>query len=138
YSGQQGIYQLAIESMRDHDAGLYNFHRLEGEVREQFPGVTHGQRVTLHGLLGVTNAKGIVPYYLDYTLGGSTLDAFRPGTIGSDGTKTTLRGYQNYRFRDRDLLLMQAEYRIPLRASVDATVFYDAGQVAGRAPDLFR
>jgi outer membrane translocation and assembly module TamA len=86
----------------------------------------------------VTNQGAVVPYYLQYTLGGNSLSAFRPNTIGSDGTKATLRGFQNYRFRDRDLLLMQAEYRVPLRANVDATVFYDAGQVAGRVPDLFK
>ncbi len=80
----------------------------------------------------------MVPYYLQYTLGGNSLNAFRPNTLGTDGTKATLRGYQNYRFRDRDILVMQAEYRIPLRQAVDATVFYDAGQVAGRASDLFR
>ena len=71
------------------------------------------------------------------SIGGNSLNAFRPDTIGSDGSKATLRSFQNYRFRDRDLLVMQAEYRIPIRASVDATVFYDAGQVAGRVSDLF-
>jgi outer membrane translocation and assembly module TamA len=73
-----------------------------------------------------------------YTLGGNSLGAFRPNTLGTDGTRATLRGYQNYRFRDRDMLLMQAEYRIPLRKAVDATVFYDAGQVGGRAGALFK
>ena len=136
YKAHQGTYQLAVETVRDHDGGLFNFHRMEAEVREQFAGLARGQRLTLHGLLGVTNHQAIVPFYLQYTLGGNSLNAFRPDTIGSDGTKATLRGFQNYRFRDRDILLMQAEYRIPLRTGVEATVFYDAGQVAGRTPDL--
>jgi outer membrane translocation and assembly module TamA len=58
--------------------------------------------------------------------------------LGTDGTKATLRAFQNYRFRDRNLLLMQAEYRIPLHKNVDATVFYDAGQVAHGVSGLFR
>jgi hypothetical protein len=138
YRGDQGIYQLAFEAMRDHDGGRFNFHRIEAEAREQFAGLRPGQRLTLHALLGVTNQSAVVPYYLQYTLGGNSLNAFRPNTIGSDGTKATLRSFENYRFRDRDLLVMQAEYRIPLSKAVDATVFYDAGQVAGRVPDLFK
>lgn len=138
YRRDQAKYQLAVESVRDHDGGRFSFHRVEVEAREQFAGVKPGQRLTLHALLGATNQSAVVPYYLQYTLGGNSLSAFRPDTIGSDGTKATLRSFENYRFRDRDLLVMQAEYRIPLRKAVDATVFYDAGQVAGRIPDLFK
>jgi hypothetical protein len=137
-SRHQGMYQLAAETVRDHDGGHYSFHRVEAEAQQQFAGVRAGQRLTLHGLIGATNQGAVVPYYLEYTLGGNSLSAFRPNTIGSDGTKATLRGFQNYRFRDRDLLVMQAEYRIPWRRGVEATVFYDAGQVAGRVPDLFK
>jgi hypothetical protein len=80
-----------------------------------------------------------VPYYMLYTLGGSGgLKAFRPDLLGTDGTQATLRGYRNYRFRDRDLLLMQAEYRIPLHRHVHATVFVDSGQVAPQVAELFR
>ena len=89
--------------------------------------------------MAVTNSKAVVPYYLQYTLGGGgSLNAFRPNTIGTDGTTATLRGVQDYRFRDRDLLLMQAEYRIPLHKAIHATVFYDAGQVADRTSGLFK
>ena len=50
-----------------------------------------------------------------YTLGGSGgLKSFRPDMLGRDGTRATLRGFRNFRFRDRDMLLMQAEYRIPV------------------------
>jgi hypothetical protein len=138
YRGRQGTYQLAIEEVHDHDGGRFSFHRVEAEAREQFSGVKPGQRLTLHGLIGATTGSAVVPYYLQYTLGGNSLNAFRPNTIGSDGTRATLRSVPNYRFRDRDLLVMQAEYRIPLKKFVDATVFYDAGQVAGRVPDLFK
>jgi hypothetical protein len=136
--GYQGTYQVAVEEVRDHDAGVYNFHRLEAEVQQRFRGLRAGQRLTLHGLMSVTNPSAAVPFYLQYTLGGGGgLSAFRPNTIGSDGTFDTLRSYANYRFRDRDLLLMQAEYRMPIHGPVDATVFYDAGQVASRAGNLF-
>jgi hypothetical protein len=137
YKSHQGIYQLAVEATRDRDGGLYNFQRVELEVREQFAGFKAGHKLTLHGLVGVTNQDGVVPYYLQYTLGGNSLNAFRADMIGGDGTKATLRSYRNYRFRDRNLVLAQAEYRIPLHTHVDATVFYDAGNVAPRPSDLF-
>jgi outer membrane protein assembly factor BamA len=54
-----------------------------------------------------------------------------------DGTRASLRGFRNYRFRDRDLVLMQAEYRIPVHRHVHTTVFVDSGQVAPRTSQLF-
>ena len=131
-------YQVALEVARDHDTKRYNFHRWEGEVQQRFPGLRPGQRLTLHGFMAVTGRDSEVPFYLLYTLGGSGgLKAFRPDLLGTDGTRATLRGFRSYRFRDRNLVLMQAEYRIPLRKWLDATVFVDSGQVAPRTRDLF-
>jgi hypothetical protein len=134
----QGTYQVALESVRSGNGGQYNFHRFETEVQQRFPGFAPGQRLTLHGVMAVTNSDGIVPFYLQYTLGGGGgLSAFRPNTIGTDGSKATLRSFHDYRFRDRNILLMQAEYRVPLHKSVDATVFLDSGRVGPTAADLF-
>jgi hypothetical protein len=136
---RQGRYQVAVESVRDHDLGRYNFHRLEAEVQQRIPGLRPGQRLTLHGLLAATPGHGEVPFYLQYTLGGGGgLAAFRPETIGGDGSRATLRSFDNYRFRDRNVLLMQAEYRVPLHPTVHATIFLDSGQVAPRASGLFQ
>ena len=135
----QGTYQIALEAVRDHDSGRHNFHRWETEVQQIIPGLRPGQRLTLHGFLAATNSGADVPLYMLYTLGGSGgLKSFRPDLIGTDGTRATLRGYRNFRFRDRDMMLMQAEYRIPIVSQVRATVFVDAGQVAPRTSDLFR
>ena len=133
-----GTYQVALEAVRDYDHGRHNFQRWETELQQRIPGFRSGHRLTLHGLLAGTNAGADVPYYMLYTLGGSGgLKAFRPDMLGSDGTRATLRGFRNYRFRDRNLLLMQAEYRIPLHRNVHSTVFIDAGQVAPRTSALF-
>jgi len=135
----QGTYQVTTELVRDHSTGRHDFHRWETEVLQRIPGVRSGQRLTLHGLVASTNTNANVPYYMLYTLGGSGgLKAFRPDLLGTDGTQATLRGYRNYRFRDRDLLLMQAEYRIPLHRHVHSTVFVDSGQVAPQVAGLFR
>jgi outer membrane protein assembly factor BamA len=62
----------------------------------------------------------VVPFYLLPTLGGSR----------------SLRGYDDYRFRDRNLLLLNAEYRWRVFGALDGALFYDAGKVAPRFGDL--
>jgi hypothetical protein len=135
----RGRYQFAVEAVRDHSSGsTNNFNRVETEVQQRIPGIRPGQRLTLHGFVATTHGGDDVPYYMLYTLGGSGgLKSFRPDLLGGDGTRASLRGFRNYRFRDRDLLLMQAEYRIPLHKYVHSSVFVDAGQVAPRVSDLF-
>jgi outer membrane translocation and assembly module TamA len=49
------------------------------------------------------------------------------------GGDALLRGYYQGRFRDRDLLAFQAEYRAPVWWKLGAVAFASAGQVA---PDL--
>jgi hypothetical protein len=133
-----GTYQLALEAVRDLDTGRHNFRRWEVELQQRTPGVRPGHRLTLHGLVAATNSDADVPFYMLYTLGGGGgLKSFRPDMLGTDGTRDTLRGFRNFRFRDRNLLLMQAEYRIPLHRYVHSTVFIDAGQVAPDTSELF-
>jgi hypothetical protein len=134
----RAAYQLAYEAVRDHTSGRHDFNRWETEVQQKIPGFRPGQRLTLHGFLAATTTDADVPFYMLYTLGGSGgLKTFRPDMLGTDGTRATLRGFRNYRFRDRDLVLMQAEYRIPVHRYVHTTVFIDAGQVAPRTSELF-
>jgi outer membrane protein assembly factor BamA len=61
-----------------------------------------------------------VPFYFQRTLGGPD----------------DLRGFRRFRFRDRNLLLLQAEYRWEIFTAVDGAIFYDTGKVASRPGDL--
>jgi hypothetical protein len=56
----------------------------------------------------------VVPFYMQETIGGSD----------------TLRGYPDYRFRDRNVLLGQVEYRHPIWSIFDGVVFSDIGNVS--------
>ena len=47
------------------------------------------------------------------------------------GSGSTLRGFGSARFRDRNSLLLQAEWRIMVNRFFDTAVFYDAGKVDG-------
>ena len=61
-----------------------------------------------------------VPFYYQRTLGGPD----------------DLRGFRQFRFRDKNVLLLQAEYRWEIFTAVDGAIFYDAGSVAPRFEDL--
>jgi outer membrane protein assembly factor BamA len=85
----------------------------------------------------MTDGGQEVPFYLQHTLGGkSEIRGLHEYRLGSDGTDATLRGFRSLRFRDRHLLLMQAEYRVPVWGGIEATVFADAGKVASVRSDL--
>ncbi len=78
--------------------------------------------LALHGWLAAsdTAADAIVPFYMQPSLGGHN----------------TLRGYTDYRFHDRNLLVMNVEARVAIFTHVDAAVFADAGNVAAQVSDL--
>ena len=50
--------------------------------------------------------------------------------------RQTLRGYPDFRFRDRHRLVMNAELRWTPARFLDMAVFYDTGKVASRRQDL--
>jgi len=134
--GYHGTLQAAFESVQDLTDGYYDFHRIEAELRQQSPGFHRGHRFTVHAFSAVTGDQGNVPFYMQYALGGGSLRPFRPDLVGGDGTTDTLRGFLNYRFRDRNVALVQAEYRVPVYGPLHASVFYDVGTVSRYAKDL--
>ena len=56
--------------------------------------------------------------------------------LPSLGGSSTLRGYTSLRFRDRNSLLLQGEWRIMASRFLDSAVFFDAGKVTARRSDL--
>ena len=103
------------------DERRYSFQRYEVEGLQTLP--LPGRTLLLlrgWGLFTHAAAGQEVPFYLMPSLGGSY----------------TLRGYSNYRFHDRHLLLGSAESRWPIFEHLDGAVFVDAGTVAARVGDL--
>jgi hypothetical protein len=72
-----------------------------------------------------TSDSGVVPFYLQPTLGGSDIQS-RP----------TLRGFENYRFRAPDSAMVGIDYEIPVYNPLGALVFYDVGQVGNTISEL--
>ncbi len=52
-----------------------------------------------------------------------------------DGT-LILRGIENGRYRDKDMVALQSEYRVPVHGKFSGTVFAEAAQVAPRLGDM--
>ena len=122
YPARGGRYRLSMAAFHDQDFAQFSFRRVEADAAQYVP---LGRSVlSLRGRMGVsqTGAGQEIPFYMLPALGGSS----------------SLRGYLDYRFRDRDLLLVDAEYRWPIARRIDAAVFYDAGTVAPGAGDLTR
>jgi hypothetical protein len=117
-----GLYRAAAEAYSDRDLREFSFQRYEAEGLQVVPIVGERWVIALHGwgAFSDTSTGNSVPFYLLPSLGGGN----------------TLRGYNDYRFHDRDLLVVNAESRWALFSHVDAAAFVDAGNVAASVGDL--
>ena len=120
YPARGGRYRIATAMYHDQNLSRYSFRRVEGDAAQYIPLGRSVFAVRGRIDLSQTGAGQEVPFYLLPSIGGSN----------------SLRGFLDYRFRDRDLLLVGAEYRWPIFRAVDAALFYDAGAVAPRASAL--
>jgi hypothetical protein len=136
---QGGKTRIGFGLYDDQQFDRYSFRRLEIETKHQFSVLGPHRLLTLHGWVSTTDtSRGHdVPFFLQHTLGGrGYIGSVDESLLGTDGTDATLRGFRSYRFRDRHLLLLQAEYRWPIWGPIDATVFFDTGKVTSRRGDL--
>jgi hypothetical protein len=117
-----GLYRAAAATYADRDLQQFSFRRYEAEGVQILPVVGERWVVALHGwgVFSDTSADNNVPFYMLPSLGGPN----------------TLRGYDDYRFHDRQMLLASAESRWALFTHVDAAAFVDAGNVSARVGDL--
>jgi hypothetical protein len=121
YSGQGGLYRLRFDDYREADE-VYSFQSVEAEVVQLIPILRANWVIALRGLATVTDIddSSAVPFFLLPSLGGGS----------------TLRGYPDFRFRDRNRLLMNAELRWTPARFMDMAVFYDTGKVAAVREEL--
>jgi hypothetical protein len=117
-----GRYALTFQRFDDDRDGLLTFQRVEADLQQYVPLLRDRRVLALHALVSISDAEAgrDVPFYFMRTLGGPD----------------DLRGFRRFRFRDRHMLLLQAEYRWEIFTAVDGAIFYDAGKVASRAEEL--
>jgi hypothetical protein len=121
YARRGGFYGVTIHNFADTD-DAYTFNQVDYEAIQHIPILRDAWVLSLRGRVETTMREGIdeVPFFM------------LPGL----GSGSTLRAYQNLRFRDRHSLLMQAEWRVLVNSFIDTAIFFDAGKVASRKSDL--
>lgn len=117
-----GYYIVAWRKYNDQDLNRYNFRLFQARARRFFPVFDKKRVFAVQAQLTATAADDghVVPFFLQPTLGGSH----------------TLRSVHEYRFRDRNMLAMNVEYRWEAFAALDMALFADFGKVAPRVSEL--
>jgi outer membrane protein assembly factor BamA len=117
-----GRHRLTVSRHDDRGNAGFAFRRVDVESMQLFPFFDKRRVIALRAVGAFTDADpgDDVPFYLMPFVGGPE----------------TLRGYRERRFTDRNLLLLQAEYRYEVFAALDMALFFDAGSVASRVSDL--
>lgn len=122
YTRRGSLARVEFSRYDQVNSGAHSFRRVDAEVQQFVPLMRENWVLAFRGLVSTTDADegNDVPYFLMPDLGGSQ----------------TLRGYQAWRFRDRNRILLTGEYRWTAGPLVDMAVFVDAGKVTGRRADL--
>ncbi|MFI5263615.1 MAG: BamA/TamA family outer membrane protein, partial [Candidatus Kapaibacterium sp.] len=112
FSSHDGLYaDFRTMVYSKYFGGSFNFTRLTFDVRDFIPAfITH--TLAFQGLL--TFVSGIEPFYTMAGLGGETI----------------MRGISEARYRDRDMAVLQGEYRMPVIWRFGLVGFADIGEVA--------
>jgi hypothetical protein len=121
YSRRGGYYGITGHDYNDRDKA-FGFQQVDYEVIQHVPVLRETWVFSFRALARTTFDKDgqVTPFFMLPYLGGSS----------------TLRGYDSLRFRDRNSLLLQGEWRIMASRFLDSAVFYDAGKVTARPSDL--
>jgi hypothetical protein len=117
-----GYYSLTLASYSDRELDRYDFRRLDLHAQQFFP-IFDKKRVFAVQARAITSSAEDgqqVPFYLQPAIGGSN----------------TLRSVADYRFRDDNVLYLNAEYRWEAFAGLDMALFTDFGKVAPEPGDL--
>ena len=121
YSRRGGFYGVTVHDFADTDS-QFGFSQVDYDIVQHLPLLRETWVLSFHGRVETTSLKDDqqIPFFMLPALGGGS----------------SLRGFSSWRFRDRNSLLLQAEWRIIANRFLDMAVFYDAGKVAARRGDL--
>jgi len=117
-----GLYEVEGGYYHDRDIGLYSFRRWRMEVQQYLPFFNERRVIAFRGKLETMSANSTqqVPFFLMPTVGGSE----------------DLRGYREFRFRDKNAVVFNLEYRWEAFSGMDMALFGDAGNVFKDVGDI--
>jgi len=123
-------YRSLDQESDPHSGGQYSFawtrymagfHRYSIDARRFLPlGVKHRIGLRAQALFTQSSSRREVPFFMLPTAGGTD----------------TVRGFHQYRFRDRNAFVLNSEYRHQLNAFMDLVAFADAGRVFSRSQNI--
>ena len=121
YARKGGYYGATMRGYADQD-GPYSFRQVDYEAIQHIPILRDAWVLSLRGRVQTTYTSDdeVVPFFM----------------LPALGSGSTLRGYSSWRFRDRNSLLLTAEWRVLANSFIDTALFYDAGKVEARRGDL--
>ena len=121
YSRRGAYLGATLHDYNDRD-NAFGFQMLEYDAIGHLPILRETWVISAHARVQTAEEKDNqqIPFFMLPALGGGS----------------SLRGFASWRFRDRNSLLLQAEWRIMVNRFLDTAFFYDAGKVAGRTADL--
>ncbi len=121
YAVRGGYYGVTARSFVDPDKD-FSFRQVDYEVVQHVPVYRDAWVISLRGRAETTytSEDNDVPFFMQPFLGNAS----------------TLRAFSGMRFRDRNSLLLSAEWRVLVNSFVDTAFFYDAGKVTRRRTDL--
>jgi hypothetical protein len=121
YARRGGLYRVTFHDYTDTDS-QFGFERIEYEAIQHVPVLREAWVISLRGRVETTSLKDgqQIPYFM----------------LPALGSGSTLRAFPSWRFRDRNSLLLQAEWRVMVNRMLDLALFYDTGKVTADAGDL--
>jgi Omp85 superfamily domain len=121
YARRGGFYGVTFHDFADSD-NLYGFKQTDYEALHHIPVLRDAWVFSFHGAVSTTGTKSgeQIPFFMLPSVGGGS----------------SLRGYSSWRFRDRNSMELQAEWRVIVNRFVDMAAFYDTGKVTAHARDL--
>jgi opacity protein-like surface antigen len=121
YARRGVYYGVTVHDYTDTTSSL-GFDEVDYEATQNFPILREAWVISLHAEAQTAfNKSGQqIPFFMMPSLGGTS----------------SLRGYEPWRFRDRNSLFLQGEWRIMVNRYLDTAFFFDAGKVGPRPSDL--
>jgi outer membrane protein assembly factor BamA len=103
-------------------SGDFGFKQVDYEAIQHVPILRETWVLSMRAAASTTGTKTgqQIPFFMMPSIGGGS----------------TLRGYTSWRFRDRNSLLLQAEWRVIVNRFFDTALFYDTGKVTSHTRDL--
>lgn len=121
YVKRGGYYGVTVHDYAD-TGDAYGFREIDYDAVQHIPILREAWVLSLHARAETT-----------YTSDGETVPFFMMPSLGGG---SSLRGFASWRFRDRNSLLLSADWRVLVNRFTDLALFYDAGKVTARPADL--